>query len=56
MEVLLIKKGGAEGRNRTGTDFVRHPLKMVCLPVPPLRHHMNKNPMLIKINMLFKFI
>ena len=28
---------GAEGRTRTGTGVAHHPLKMACLPIPPLR-------------------
>ena len=29
---------GAEGETRTRTTVGRYPLKIVCLPIPPLRH------------------
>ena len=32
--VILVRKGGLE----PPCPFERHPLKMVCLPVPPLPH------------------
>src|SRR5690606_15553197 len=28
---------GAEGRTRTGTGYAHYPLKIACLPIPPLR-------------------
>lgn len=28
---------GADGRSRTATDYVHHPLKMACLPISPRR-------------------
>ena len=33
-----ILKYGAEGRSRTGTGVTHYPLKIACLPIPPLRH------------------
>ena len=37
--IILLKKYGAEDRNRTGTVFNhRRILSPVRLPVPPLRH------------------
>lgn len=32
---------GAEGGTRTRTLIEHHPLKMACLPIPPLRPHPN---------------
>ncbi len=31
---------GAEGESRTRTTVGHYPLKIACLPVPPLRHNM----------------
>ena len=32
-------KNGAEGESRTRTTVGHYPLKIACLPIPPLRHY-----------------
>ena len=34
---------GAEGGTRTRTGYAHHPLKMTCLPIPPLRQIFSYN-------------
>ena len=38
LPICLVKKIGAEERIRTSTSYAHYPLKVACLPVPPLRH------------------
>ncbi len=37
-----IQKNGAEGGIRTRTGVAHYPLKIACLPVPPLRQQILK--------------
>ncbi len=37
-ELQALSKNGAEGEIRTRTTVGHYPLKIACLPVPPLRH------------------
>lgn len=39
--MYMILQNGADGRSRTATDYVHHPLKMACLPISPRRQLLN---------------
>ncbi len=38
-----IRRCWCRRRDSNSHGVTRHPLKMVCLPIPPLRHHSSNN-------------